>query len=78
MSQSEREQTGSIGSNRNLPKTAFVSGHIDLSYETFILRYRDPLDAAIADGDNVILSNAGGADSMALQYIISHHVSAGE
>lgn len=67
MSQSEREQTGTFRSNRNLPKTAFVSGHIDLSYETFILRYRDPLGAAIAHGDNFILSNAGGADSMALE-----------
>ena len=45
------------------PRIAFISGHIDLPQETFLLHYKGRLDAAIAAGDSFLVSNAGGADS---------------
>ena len=78
MNQSERERTESSGSDPNLPKTAFVSTHIDLSCDVFLLHYRNLLDVAIANGDYFILSTAGGAASMALEYLLSHNVSAAQ
>lgn len=41
----------------------------------FTQNYAAPLDAAIAQGDNFIMSNAGGADTMGLAYLDSHGVS---
>ena len=57
-------------------RVAFVSGHIDLRQEIFLLHYKAPLDAAIAANDSFILSNAGGADSQALEYLLAHSVPA--
>ena len=62
-------------SEQKRPTVAFVSGHIDLSNEVFRLHYKNSLDAAIANGENFILSTAGGADSMALEYLLSQSVS---
>ena len=62
-------------SKRKSAKVAFVSGHIDLSNDTFTIQYKTCLDEAIRNGDNFILSNAGGADSMALEYLLSQDVS---
>ena len=60
---------------RSRRRVAFISGHIDLPRQTFLLHYKDRLDAAIAAGDDFILSNASGADSLALQYLQSQNVS---
>ncbi|OCK86117.1 hypothetical protein K432DRAFT_377071 [Lepidopterella palustris CBS 459.81] len=57
------------------PRTAFVSGHIDITSSQFTENYSAGLDAAIANGDNFIMSNAGGADTMALAYLRAHNVS---
>ena len=57
------------------PQIAFLSGHIDITASQFTQNYATPLDAAIAQGDNFIMSNAGGADTMGLAYLDSHDVS---
>ena len=56
-------------------RTAFVSGHIDLTQEAFLKHYQSALDKAIANNEDFILSNAGGADSLALQYLLDRKVS---
>jgi hypothetical protein len=77
MNPTETERPGSKStSDQHSPRVAFVSGHIDLPYETLLLHCKDPLDAAIANGENFILSNADSADSMALHYLLSQSVSA--
>ncbi|PPJ52686.1 hypothetical protein CBER1_10831 [Cercospora berteroae] len=55
-------------------RVAFISGHIDLPEEQFLEHYQTALDTAIAAHDEFILSNAGGADSLALQYLLQHGV----
>lgn len=55
-------------------RVAFVSGHIDLTSETFLQEYKTRLDAAISNDDSFILSNAGGADTMALEYLLAQCV----
>ena len=59
---------------KSRPRVAMISGHIDLAPETFLLHYQAPLDAAIAAGDSFVLSNAGGADTLALGYLLSRSV----
>lgn len=77
MNPTDTERPGSKStSDQHSPRVAFVSGHIDLSYETFLLHYKDPLNVAIANGEHFIFSNANGADSMALHYLLSQNVSA--
>lgn len=55
-------------------RVAFISGHIDLPEGQFLEHYQTALDTAIAAHDEFILSNAGGADSLALQYLLQHAV----
>lgn len=62
-----------MGSPR--PRTAFISGHIEIAKEVFLEHYQSRLDTAVTAGDNFILSNAGGADSLALTYLFEHGVS---
>ncbi|KAF2210223.1 hypothetical protein CERZMDRAFT_106862 [Cercospora zeae-maydis SCOH1-5] len=55
-------------------RVAFTSGHIDLPEAQFLEHYRKALDSAIDAKDQFIVSNAGGADSLALQYLLRQGV----
>ncbi|KAM3421480.1 hypothetical protein BST61_g1873 [Cercospora zeina] len=55
-------------------RVAFVSGHIDLPEAQFLEHYRKALDSAIDAKDQFIVSNAEGADSLALQYLLRNGV----
>ena len=57
------------------PRIAFISGHIDLTQDTFDQNYRAPLDDAIAAGDSFIVSSSRGADTLALDYLLTANVS---
>jgi len=64
----------SPNSQQQTPRTAFISGHIDLTQTTFAQEYSARLDAAIAANDTFIVSTAKGADTMALEYLLAHNV----
>ena len=64
-----------ITSDRAKPSVAFISGHIELTTATFLQHYQAPLDFAIAAGDHFIISNAKGADTLALRYLLDNAVS---
>lgn len=64
----------SPSSNTTPTKVAFISGHIDLTEASFLTHYQAAIDKAILENEHFILSNAGGADSLALQYLLHHDV----
>jgi hypothetical protein len=47
-----------------VPKTCFVSGHLDLTEEELATHYRPRLDAAIAEGASFIVGDARGCDAI--------------
>ncbi|KAH7105783.1 hypothetical protein BKA62DRAFT_687956 [Auriculariales sp. MPI-PUGE-AT-0066] len=49
---------------------AFISGHIDLTPELFMLHYAPLIEVALADGHHFIIGDARGADTMALDFIL--------
>jgi hypothetical protein len=53
-------------------KTAFISGHVDIDNDTFLLHYKEKIDNAIKNGDNFILGNALGVDTYALDYLLKN------
>ncbi|KAF2679396.1 hypothetical protein K458DRAFT_422219 [Lentithecium fluviatile CBS 122367] len=55
-------------------RTAFVSGHINITPQQFSFHYVPALDAAIHRGDTFILSAARGADTLALAYLRTRNV----
>lgn len=56
------------------PRTAMISGHIDISEAKFLQHYRTALDSAITDGNSFVLANADGADALSLRYLLHHGV----
>ena len=56
------------------PLTAMILGHVDLSHSEFITHFQKRVDRAFQAGQNFIVSNSPGADTMALDYLLSHHV----
>lgn len=50
-------------------KTAFVSGHLDLTEEEFDLHYKPKIQKALEDGDSFVVGDARGADQMAQNLI---------
>jgi hypothetical protein len=52
-------------------KTAFISGHLDLTEEEFNEHYKPAIDFAIFFGTNFVVGDANGADKMAQEYIKS-------
>jgi hypothetical protein len=55
-------------------KTAFISGHIDLTDEEFILYYKEYLDIAIKEEHTFVIGESDGADKMAQIYLHEHNV----
>ncbi len=49
--------------------TAFISGHLDLTEDQFVLHYVPLLDAAIEATHRFVVGNARGADELALKYL---------
>lgn len=52
--------------------TAFISGHLDLTKEEFLLYYVPVIDVALANGDNFVVGDARGTDKMAQEYLAQH------
>lgn len=50
-------------------KTAFVSGHLDLTEEEFEQHYAPAIHDAIAKGHSFVVGDARGADAMAQEYL---------
>lgn len=48
----------------------FVSGHIDVSNDEFLLHYKKELDSALEDTNcSFVIGDAGGVDTFAQQYL---------
>lgn len=54
----------------NIVKTAFISGHTDLSGEEFLLHYAKRLKEAVKKNHNFVMAGAHGADLLCLNYLI--------
>ena len=52
-------------------KTAFISGHLDLSQEEFNQYYKSKIDKAIQQNHSFVIGDAKGADSMTQKYLIN-------
>ena len=50
-------------------KTAFISGHLDLTSEEFLQHYRPLIDQALKNGDRFVVGDARGTDKMAQAYL---------
>lgn len=53
-------------------KTAFISGHIDVSEEEFLYFYAKPIDQAIAEGNHFVVGDAPGVDLLSQKYVVEH------
>lgn len=53
------------------PRTAFISGHTDLDQADFDRIYIPKIDAALEAGDRLILGDATGVDTQALEYLLN-------
>lgn len=51
------------------PKTAMVSGHLDLTQAEFDRHYLESLYEAVINGHKIIVGDANGADRLAVQYL---------
>lgn len=54
--------------------TAFISGHLDITEKEFEENYIPLIDKAIEQGDNFIVGDARGVDSMAQKYLAGKSV----
>jgi len=54
------------------PQRAMISGHIDISDVEFATQYIPALDEALAHGDNFVLVNAKGLDTLAPAYLLGN------
>ena len=52
--------------------TAFISGHTDLTREEFDAHYLAPLRHVLREGHRVVVGNAEGGDTMALQHLLAN------
>lgn len=59
------------GSIRKDAKVALISGHTDLSTSDFERHYVPQIDAALCAGHQIILGDAVGVDTQALDYLLS-------
>jgi hypothetical protein len=50
-------------------KTAFISGHLDLTIDEFNFHYKPMIDSAIENGDSFVVGDANGADKMSIYYL---------
>ena len=50
-------------------KTAFVSGHLDLTEEEFTFYYAKPIEIAHSLGHNIVVGDARGCDEMTQRFI---------
>jgi hypothetical protein len=50
-------------------KTAFISGHLDLTWDEFIKHYVDPINKALEEGCSFVVGDAPGADSIAQGFL---------
>lgn len=57
-----------------MARIAFVSGHVDIDYDTFIAHYKQPLDDAIKTNDKFIIGDANGCDLYALKYLLDSNI----
>ena len=60
-----------MSTSNQIPKIALISGHIDLTIAEFEKHYIPQIDAAIQAGDFFIMGDAAGADTLALNYLLS-------
>ena len=56
------------------PKTAFISGHLDLNKNEFAQHYQPLLDKAIALNHHFVVGDAPGADAFAQMYLLKRVV----
>ena len=54
-----------------MTRTAFISGHTDISEEVFNKFYKPRLSTAAITGDNFVTAAAFGADRMCIDYLIN-------
>lgn len=52
-----------------MTKTAFISGHLDLTQDEFDTHYAPRIHDAIAKGHSFVVGDARGADTMAQEYL---------
>ena len=57
-----------------MPRTAFISGPLDVSHAYFDKYYKPLIDTAIAAGDNFLIGPVSGIDALAFEYLLSHSV----
>jgi hypothetical protein len=55
----------------NKVTTAFISGHIDIEYDTFIMHYKQKIDDAYKNDHKFVLGAASGVDLFALKYLLN-------
>jgi hypothetical protein len=58
--------------NASNPRTAMISGHVDISPADFATHYVPAIDLAISRGDRFILGDARGTDMLALNHLLRH------
>ncbi|KAK4612022.1 hypothetical protein CLAFUW4_13317 [Fulvia fulva] len=59
------------------PRTAFISGPLDVSHAYFTAHYTPLISSAIERGDSFVLGPVSGIDTLALEYLLSHNLSTG-
>jgi hypothetical protein len=72
MSESENKSTDEVNNEVDtikLPKTYFVSGHLDVSCEEFISHYKSMIDHGIEEKARFVVGDARGVDIFAQQYL---------
>lgn len=52
--------------------TAFISGHMDLSYEQFIQEYESTIYEAYVNGYSFVMGHADGVDTYAREYLLGY------
>ncbi len=54
--------------------TAFISGHTDLTAKEFNDHYVTQIDTAISQGHDFVIGHSAGADTLGLDYLLTHQV----
>lgn len=55
--------------------TYFISGHINLSQDEFLVHYVPKLNQVINSKNKFVMGNAQGGDTLGLDYLLTHGVS---
>lgn len=53
------------------PRTAFISGHTDITQQEFETRYAPAINDALASGHHFVVGDAAGTDGYALSYLLA-------